>query len=60
MNEREIPICPLLSMGSPNSLQHCKLAQCAWYSKTREECIIRIIARGLSSIAYMIYTIAEK
>jgi len=60
MSEREIPLCPLLSMALSPNFESCQLEKCAWYSEKEEDCVIRIIARGLDSIAYMIYTIAEK
>jgi len=60
MSEREIPICPLLSMALSPNFESCRMEKCAWYDKKKEECAIRIIARDLSSIAYTIYTKAEK
>jgi len=60
MSEREIPICPLLSMALSPNFESCQLEKCAWYMPNKEGCVIRIIARDLSSIAYMIYVKAEK
>jgi len=60
MSEREIPLCPLLSLTSEVTDIRCKFEKCAWYSKTKKECVIVLIARDLGSIAYTIYTKAEK
>jgi len=60
MSEREIPICPLLLITSEEAEAHCKLEKCAWYDKKKEECVIVLIARDLSSIAYTVYTKAVK
>jgi len=60
MSERGIPICPLILIASNMKYSHCRLDRCAWYSKKKGECVIVLIARDLSSIAYTIYTKAEK
>jgi len=60
MSKREIPICPLLSMALSPIFESCQLEKCAWYDEKKEECVIVLIARDLSSVAYTIYTKAEK
>jgi len=60
MSKREIPICPLILALSEEDKSYCRLEKCAWYMPNKEGCVIRIIARDLSSIAYMIYVKAEK
>jgi len=60
MSEREIPICPLLSMALSPIFESCQLEKCVWYSKTKKECAIVLIARDLSSIAYTLFSKAEK
>jgi len=60
MREREIPICPIVLALSEEDESYCRLEKCAWYSKTKKECIIVLIARDLGSIAYTVFTMSEK
>jgi len=59
MTDKPKLYCPLLSLSMPSHLSDCLKEACAWYMPNKEDCVIRIIARDLSSIAYTIYTKAE-